>query len=424
MSKKSNLLITKKSFEIVFLIFLEEHSAVVNEYLKNTYNTNIFTDSNIEIVRTTTDQDYQAIELDGQKLFSVKFGNTYSNTDQNSRWIIILLIIISFAFISVFVKKQLDEYLKERSISFGFLFLLSCILILRSLMLLTGFPFDFVYIDLFDPKHYASSLVNPSLGDLLLNLVSLLLLGFYIFNNFLKSSVVRNILSGRKKTRFIVAVSCIFFSFFWLAVHHQTMKTLNFDSQWSMDITQNFEFDYFKVIGFFIFFISVVVYFLFAHVCFRLYIKLVQNDGKKFIATLAAGSIVFVIFALVLQLDFAVVLVVNLLFFLTIKFFNLPKFIGKIQYLTFIYFFAFGLPGAIIGLYANFQYNRSNLDYNRSRLANQLLVESNFYTELQLADVAQNIKDDIFIQARVLSPYASKLIIEKKIRRMMSRWFL
>ena len=415
-ARKEQLSHENKSFEIVFLIPLAEQPEVVNEYLKNTYNTNIFTDSNIEITHATTDQDYKVIEIDGQKLFSVKFGNTYSNTDQNSKGIIILLIIISFAFISVFVKKQLDKYVKERSIGIGFLFLLSCILILRSLMLFTSFPFNFVYIDLFDPKHYASSLVNPSLGDLLLNLVSLLLLGIYIFNNFLRLSVVRNILGGRNRTQLIVAVGCIFFSFLWLAVHHQTMKTLNFDSQWTMDITQNLDFNYLKVIGFSLFFISVVVYFLFAHVCFRLYIQLVRHDHKKYLFTLATGLVIFFLFALVLQWDYAVVILVNLLFFLAIKFFNLPKFIGKIQYLTFIYFFSFGLPGAIIGLYANFQYNQSDTDFNKSRLADQLLVESNFYTELQLDDVAQKIKDDIFIQSRISSPYASKQIIEKKIR--------
>jgi two-component system nitrogen regulation sensor histidine kinase NtrY len=405
-----------RSYEIVFLIPLEEEFSIVNEYLKNTYNEKIFTDSNIEIAREAHDEDHQIISIKDQELFSVKFGNTYSNSDQASRSVIIICILLTFIFLSVFIKKQLDEYVKERSLGLGCLFLLSCLLILRSLMLLTGFPFDFVYIDLFDPKHYASSLVNPSLGDLLLNLVSLLFLGFYIFNNFFRSSTVRKVITAKKSTQFIVAVICMFFSFFWLMVHHQTMKTLNFDSQWSMDITQNLDFNYLKLIAFFTFFISVVIYFLFSHVCFRLYLQLMKHDTKRHLATLTAGTILFLVFALAQKFDFEVVIVVNLLFFLTIRFFKLPKYIGSIQYLTFIYLFSFGLPTAIIGLYANIQYDRSNTDVNKSRLADQLLVESNFFTELQLDDVAKQIKDDIFIQQRIFSPYASKLIIEKKIR--------
>lgn len=415
--RKEQFISDKKSYEIVFLIPLEEKTSVVNEYLKNTYNEKIFTDSNIEIAKAPGADDHQIISIDNQEIFSIKFGNTYSNTDQVSRGVLILLIIFSFVFFSLFIKKQLTEYVKERRIGLGFLFLLSCLLILRSLMLLTGFPFDFVYIDLFDPKYYASSMVNPSLGDLLLNLGSLLFLGFYIFNNFLRSTVVRNILTSNDRKRFIVAAICMFFSFFWLMVHHQTMKTLNFDSQWSMDITQNLDFNYLKLITFFVFFISVAIYFLFAHVCFRLYIQLVKNNTKRYLSSLTTGIIIFIVFATLLKLDTEIVLLINLLFFLIIKFFKLPKYIGRIQYLTFIYLFSFGLPAAIIGLSANIQYNRSNTEFNKSRLADQLLVESNFFTELQLDDIAKQIKDDLFIQQRIFSPYASKLIIEKKIRR-------
>jgi len=406
-----------KSIEIVFLIPLQEQSAVINEYLKNTYNERLFTDSNIELSQSSDDPEYQKIQVNGQALFSVKFGNTYSNTDRQTRIFIIILLLLSFIFVGAFIKKQLDEYVLEKSENIGFLFLLSCILILRSLMLLTRFPFNFVYIDLFDPKYYASSLVNPSLGDLLLNLICLGLLGLYVFHYFLRSNAVKKVLSGKKSMQTIIAAGCIFFSFFWLAIHHQTMKTLNFDSQWSMDITQNLEFHYLKIIGFVIFFISVVIYFLFAHVCFRLYIQLVRAYGKQFILTLSAGLLVFVLLSILLRWEYGAVVIVNLLFFLTVKFFNLPKYIGKIQFLTFIYFFAFGLPCAIIGLYANFQYNLNTTDYNKSRLADQLLLESDFYTEEQLKDAAQKIKDDLFIQRRIVSPFASKLIIDKKIRR-------
>jgi len=183
-----------------------------------------------------------------------------------------------------------------------------------------------------------------------------------------------------------------------------------------MDITQNLEFDYLKFIGLFIFLISVVVYFLFAHVCFRLFIQLVWKNKKMYLSALLGGLVTFVIFALILKWDFKVVIIVNLIFTLVVTYFNLPKFIAKIQYLTFIYFFSFGLPGAIIGLYANFQYSRSSTDYDKSRLAGHLLEESDFFAEMQLAEISEIIKDDLFIQSRISSPYGSKLIIEKKIR--------
>lgn len=415
--RKEQLIFDTRSYEIVFLIPLQEQSAVINEYLKNTYNEDLFTDSNIEITDRVDDPDYQQIKINGDQLFSIKFGNTYSNMDQKNRIIIVFLVVIFLIFIGLFIKSQLDDFKEERSVNSGFIFLLSCLLIIRSLMLLTGFPLNFVYIELFDPKFYASSLVNPSLGDLLLNLISLIFLGVYLFNNFLKSTTIKNVLKGTSSTKLLVAAGCIFFSFLSLTVHHQTLKTLNFDSQWSMDITESLEFSYLKVIGFIIFFISVIIYFLFAHICFRLYIKLVRHHSIRALLSVGIAIVSFVAFCLVLKLDFVVVMGINLLFLLFLKLFDLPKYLGKIQFHTFIYFFAFGLPGAIVGLYANYQYNRSNIEINKSRLANQLLIESDFFTELQLADAAKKIKEDSYIKDRIVSPFASKLIIDKKIRR-------
>lgn len=404
------------TYEIVFQIPLEEYSAVVNAYLKNTYNKKLFTDSNFELTEVDQTENYQQVTLQGQNLFSVKFGTTYSNTDANSKVVLLALIICCFGFLGAFVQGQLQHFRGKQKFGHGFLFLFCIIVIVRGLMLLIGFPLNFVQVDLFDPKHYASSLVNPSLGDLLLNVLSLLVLGYYLFVNFFRLNFVRRLLYAGKRPQFVAACTFLFFSFFWLAVHHQAMKTLNFDSQWSMDITQNLEFDYLRGIGFLIYFISVVVYFLFAHVCFRMYIQLIPRNTKKHVFSMIIAIASFSLLTFLLRWDFVMVIVVNASFFLGIYYFSLPKFIGRFHYLTFIYLFSFGLPGAIVGLYANYQYGLNKANFNKSRLANQLLVESNFFTEMQLADVAKKIKDDFFIQKRIFSPYASKQIIEKKIR--------
>ena len=408
---------SNRLYDIVFLIPIIENPAVVNQYLKNTYNEAVFTDANFEVRLFAEGEDFQPIVVDGETLFSVKFGNTYTNSDTQSRSVIIMLVVLSFVLICIYLKKQIDEYLIEGHVSLGFLFLLSTIIILRSLMLLTGFPFDFVYVDLFDPMYYGHSLVNPSLGDLLLNLIALLVLGTYLFYNIFKSRIIKKVFLGSSRLQLVIATVCVFFSFFWLAVHHQTMKTLNFDSQWSMDITQNLEFDYLRIVGFVIFFISVVIYFLFAHVCFRLFIQLANRNSRLFYLSIAAGLLVFIVFTVLLRWDFVVVTIVNLGFLLVVYFFRLPKYIGKIQYLSFIYFFAFGLPGAIIGLYANYQFNWSNINIEKSRLADELLAGSDWMTEIQLIDAVDKIKDDYYIRDRLDDPFASKLIIDKKIRR-------
>ncbi len=406
-----------RTIEIVFLIPLVEQPAVVNEYLKNTYNQKLFTDSNFDISSGKFSDGYQPVAIGGNKLFAVKFGSTYSNFETTDKIIIVSMMLLSLLSLVIFIQKRVSHYLKKNAVAEGFLFLLSSLVILRGSMLWMKFPQDLVHIHLFDSMHYASSPVNPSLGDLLLNLIALVLCGNYIFWHYHRLPVIKKLLKTHGAARIFTAAVMFFLSFFWLAVHHQTMRALNYDSQWSMDITRGLEFDYLKVFGYAAFFISVVNYFLFAHVSFRLFEKLTRYDKKVFFIAIISSMALFTMFALVAKWDYWMILIVNLLFFSLVHYFRLSHFIGKIQYLTFIYFFAYGLPGAVIGVYASDQYNHSRLDFNKSRLADQLLVERNFFTELQLENVVSMIKKDIFIQKRILSPYASKLIIEKKVRR-------
>jgi two-component system, NtrC family, nitrogen regulation sensor histidine kinase NtrY len=407
----------QRNYEIVFLIPLIEEFSIVNEYLNKDYNKEIFTDGNFEIIPQTNDQAFQSIQIEGVNLFAINFGNTYANSLTHQRLILIMLLTLAFVAFFLFVKRVLAHFVYEGEVFQGFLFLFCTVIAVRSLMLLTGFPFDFVFMEIFNPRHYASSIVNPSLGDLLLNLVALMLVGLYVFNNFLQAKVVREMLKSMRSRKVLISIACIFFSFFWLAVHHQTMRSLNIDSQWSMDITRTLEFDYLKLMGYGLYFISVIIYFLFTHVCFRLFHQLNPTTNRYFYYSFLLGLLLFIGLAILFRWDFEVVVIVNMIFFIVVRFFNLHRYVGRLQFLTFIYFFSFGLPGALIGVYANYQFTKSNIAYDKSRLATQLLIERNFFTEMQLADVAGMIKDDSFIKKRIFSPFASKLIIEKKIRR-------
>ena len=416
-AQKVDLTANQRNYEIVFLIPLLEEFSIVNEYLKQDYNKQIFTDGNFEIMAQTDDEAFQNVQIEWGDLFAISFGNTYTNSMAHQRFILMALIALAIAAFFLFVKRVLLHFKQEGEVFQGFFFLLFTVIAARSLMLLTGFPFDFVFMELFNPRHYASSIINPSLGDLLLNLVALMLVGLYVFNNFLHAHIVREILKTSRSRKMIIAAGCIFSSFFFLAVHHQTMRSLNIDSQWSMDITQTLEFDYLKLVGYVLYFLSVVIYFLFTHVCFRLFNQLNPTANRYFYYSMLLGLSVFIGLSVIFRWDIEVIVVVNMIFFIVVRYFNLHRYVGRLQFLTFIYFFSFGLPGALIGVYASYQYGKSDTEFSKSRLATQLLVERNFFTEMQLAEVAEMIKDDTFIKKRIFSPFASKLIIEKKIRR-------
>ena len=283
----------RRQYELVFLIPLTQEFPIINQYLYSTFNEEIFTDVNFEIVEKADDPEFVSVEIRGRELFKIKFGNTYANAEAQQRHIIVFFIILSLVAFFLFIRKVLQGFISDGAVYQGFFFLVFTIIAIRSLMLLTNFPLDFVYIEIFDPRFYGSTMVNPSLGDLFLNLLSLLFIGLYVFNNFPRPWNTRRLLKASIKSKIIISIACIFFSFFWLSVHHQTMKTLNFDSQWSMDITQKLEFDYFKMAGYGLYFISVIIYFLFVHVCFRLFNQLNIKSNGYFYLAIISGLLLF-----------------------------------------------------------------------------------------------------------------------------------
>ncbi|WP_345600421.1 hypothetical protein, partial [Thermocatellispora tengchongensis] len=61
----------------------------------------------------------------------------------------------------------------------GALLVLVPLLLFRAVLLYLGLPFSLLEIGLFDPRVYAASLLSPSLGDLLLNALLLLVMAWY-----------------------------------------------------------------------------------------------------------------------------------------------------------------------------------------------------------------------------------------------------
>ncbi len=417
-ARKERLKTDSREYEAVILIPLISTAKVVNKYLKSEFNKKIFADKNIEISKVFNDQAGEVVAFHNTPLFRIKFGNTYSEISFFTRTVLISGIMLALGLLVVFIYIHVHKFIAQREYMKGFMVLVISLPLIRLLMLKMSFPFSLVQLDLFNPKFYASSLANPSLGDFILNLFTLGILGYYAFKFYPKFGFYNKLYKSEKSVKQRASIILIFMSYFWLTLHHQAIRTLNYDSQWSMDITNNLEFDYIKIFGFFSFVLSVVVYFLFTHVCFKIFIRLNRGKLSDMIINIFIGTALFVLLALLMKWDLKVVITVNLAFFILAYIFRLSSYVGRIQYLTFIYLFSYGLPGALVGLYANYQYNISEDNNSKSRLASSLLVESDLFTEFLLADASEKISEDVFIQNRIFNPYASKSFIEQKIRRV------
>jgi signal transduction histidine kinase len=139
----------------------------------------------------------------------------------------------------------------------GFLFIF--ILFYRLLTIYIPFPFSFKKLELFDASIYASSVLFPSLGDLLLN--ALLVFWFIIFlkTHFLKRRALPFSVTVRQTwiVNGIVSLVMVLSAFFLADI----VKSLVAESTISFDVTDFFSLNVYTVISFFILTILLITFY-------------------------------------------------------------------------------------------------------------------------------------------------------------------
>ncbi len=409
--------ISGRPLETLVIVPLRSKTNIVNDYLKNEYNKRVFTDEDFSLFLPYGEKGEAIKSPDGQVLFRIAFSGMYQYRNPGTVLLIKILVFLFLFMLGFSFAVLAKNYAGNHQYEKGFLFLLVGLLVVRAVMIFTGFPYSFIRIDLFNPGNYASSDINPSLGDLLLNLLVLGGLALYGFKYYYKSKWYKALRFSNRPVRNTVSVFLIFLTYFWLNLHYLLILSLSFDSQWTMDITENMEFNYLKLISYGLFFLSGVIYFLLTHVSFKLFFRL--NDVHKPVAlfNFLGGTALFILLSWSAGWDFTFIVIINVIFYTFLLLFQLPNYVSRIEFLTFVYFFVSGIPAAVTGAYANYKYSQESVIIKKERLASRLLVENDPVTEFLLTQAAEKIKNDVFIQSRIYTPYASKNIIKQKIKR-------
>ncbi len=405
-----------RDYMAVFVVPLV-NEASGNEYIRRTVNPDIFSDSNFDISLVKLDQG-EAVSMASDTLFYIKFFSSYSAHEVWLQLVYALLFVTFLVAMAWVVHLLYNNAAPPTNGQKAWWTLVLVLLVMRAVMLISGFPSKYLSWALFDARYYASSFLNPSLGDLILNLLALGVPAWFLFRHYARPTLAKRLLLLRDQHRRMLSVALAFSTFFWLAVHYLIIESLSFHSQWSMDITEGFDFVPLKIVSYLIFFCSGAIYFLYVHVAFTLFFRLNSHQRLGAIVHFALGGLLFAIVAWIAQGAFWHILLVNTAFFVILMLFRLYRYLSRIQYLTFVYLFIFGLPPAVSGAFASYRFFQNNLQYSQERVASQLVVENDPITEYLLNEAAEKIRSDVFIQNRIFSPYASKSIIEQKIKRV------
>jgi two-component system, NtrC family, nitrogen regulation sensor histidine kinase NtrY len=194
----------------------------------------------------------------------------------------ILLWLLGTLCLFLYINGVANKMVQEISLRRGAYFLASFILLYRLITIFIPFPFNYKELELFDASIYASSMLLPSLGDLLLN--GLLLFWFVTFfkSNFISRKKFAFTVSQKQSWIIHAIVALIFvLSAYFLA---DIVRSLVAESQISFDVTDFFSLNIYTVISFLALTILLITFYHGSNILLHLlsFLPRVENTYRLF----------------------------------------------------------------------------------------------------------------------------------------------
>ena len=391
---------------------------IENSYLITGPNPSVFGNDRFELFIEPEEGKYTVNTLAGTPLFGIDFQFGYSPAGRVVNPAILIfftsIFLLYFFVSSDFVTSRWKSGRRWQGIGYAIIMLA----LFRAIMLFLDFPGNYLNIPLFDASNYASSWLNPSLGDLLINTFCIALIFSMLLYQLASKEMHSKILVLDTKSEFHIffgisfLLSSISIALVWFLPHDIIVN-----SQWAMDIGAIPDFDSFKVLSFFVVFLWGAIYVLLTLTLLSLLFNIC--DEKRFYYKWL-GIVGFVVAVLVFFFSqwAAIAWISHVIFLLTIIRYELFSKVFKLGLDTFLTFFYACLITAIVCGISTFQTEKEELIQSKIRFANQNLIENDVMTEFFLGEIISRIKDDLFIQSRISDPLFSKEPIETKVRRI------
>jgi two-component system nitrogen regulation sensor histidine kinase NtrY len=403
--------------QLVAIIPLIEQFKIANNFLNTKANTHIFPVSGIQIVDPASSEGLPIHGTNNFILFRVivssgveSFGKSFFAIEIFWWTGIASLLFILFRITYALVKSGKPEM--------GFVILGIALLTIRLLSIYVNLPDLYSSTPIFDPRVFASSSVTPSIGDLLLNTLSIVILCLYVFFTYNQWKFLPRLLQLEGIRRGIALIILASANFFIVLFPFLYYETIFHNSSITLDITQSLQFDEVRIIAFVCLILSSVSAFCFSHVFLRLFITLCGNRLLTFVLYLTLGTFIFIIYFFILERDYWITLGCSLVYFLVVYLLRLTNTLKQLSYRTFFYLLAtIFLFSAQAALSIKRFVEERKID-SQFRFANEFLVGRDYLGEFLLNEMVTKIKNDPFIQGSLSNPFLSKASIKQKVRQI------
>ncbi|MCF8452612.1 MAG: GHKL domain-containing protein [Pedobacter sp.] len=157
-------------FSVICYIPVMSEYPYQNEYLRNNFSQDLLSSNTLDIASLNDKEVFNIRNLGGKYLFSVKLKVPASNSFYN--YLELLMWIMAITFALIFLTHLCISIANRGNVGFAVLLLFSSVLTFRLIDLQYRWLSRYFDIELFDPKHYASSYFFPSIGEFFLNILS------------------------------------------------------------------------------------------------------------------------------------------------------------------------------------------------------------------------------------------------------------
>ncbi|MEJ1237847.1 ATP-binding protein [Chryseolinea sp. T2] len=396
---------------LVVVIPLFRSYTIRNTYLSTWWNPRLF--SNDQIVIEEPDATVGLpVCVDNVCPFRLTFSPQLSATQRAGHILGTLAILTSIILLTAYVYTRARD---SRRPEVGWLILLAYLYVLRLGMVSVGFPGTPYPAWLFNPLIFASSTLNASLGDLLLNVIVVLIACLYIFRNAQRFSLVRSLFTV-SWLNWLLSVVCGVAILFTVLFPFVVIQTIYNNSTIVLDITKSLTFGGVRLVAFAVVLLSGICAFMFAHANIRLLIG--DGGGLRVLFCFLMSVALFSVINTISGQNYISSLALGTLYFLLIYYLRLYSSLRHLTFGTFSYLFIAISILSANGAYAIREYGRQEQIDNQFRFADNFLIDRDIFGEYLLHETGHKIAEDVFIQMRINNPFLSRDAIRQKIRKV------
>jgi two-component system nitrogen regulation sensor histidine kinase NtrY len=402
----------KKSSSLVAVLPLRIGYEIVNRYLTTTWNKQIFPVQGMKIFSVSDSSGVAVCSVNHGCLFKTQVPHDVFVENKVSLGLASLAILAALAGFFLIVR----DLHSHQKYSAAFIVLFGSLAAIRIAMVQFLFPGRWVYSAFFDPKYFASSSFNASVGDFFLNALIVAMSCSYLFRIYPRLEVIKISSRTSGRLRSLIAMLLLLASFFAFLFPHLFVESIFHDSAISMDITSGVVFDGLRIIVLAAFTLGCVSSFFIVHLLVR-WSKLIIRFGWQFAFSMLMAALLFMGYFLFSDLNYWVSLLVGLVYFAVLYYSNYFRSLSSIGYRTFSFLLiavmAYGLQGALgIWRFAEEKEVRSMF-----RSAGNL-INRDVLGEYLLNETAKKIASDKFIVSNMASPLLTKNGVRQKVRQV------